>query len=663
MADLSTPLLDTVVNKLADPTLDCRLLANSNATIEYSSTTDGNATAEIAQSTSSPSEEPRPPSQAPIIIQPSIRPSSAPIVVPSDLSTSSESPSTIPSQYPTVPSESDIYETQQFTIFPTSSGSVETPGLSSATPTSVLTSRPSRIRPIRTLSPSRLPSLSPAVLHTESPVMQLSVTQEPSSEQYPNEPSLPPTEHSPILLTTQPSLTSETDTFNSDLSPVFDDRPASTTLTGSIENSGNNTHQTQTTADSQAGAPSIPDENVPYYWSSTSDISSTEYVPNSGLPQDFSFDGPFISVELFLKDHPGDIGWQLLRPDGTSVVEKPVGSYSSLEPDTVVYEFIPIQPLTSSRSIVGDELQWTIINVRGMGLNGGHWNMFSAAPTEGTLLATGDDFGYTDTVWLLVSNEGHISLRDIGLNQQPPESIPSTSVSVDAMQSQDSTDAVNDSLHEKANESLGPNNVQNPQPTTKKRPVLTPSLALIVAVAVVAGICLLFLAFRNARDYYGGNGEVVDEWNIEEPPDEDFSEDNYYPESEQDIMYDEDHSESIDPSGSFDSYEENNTTDSRLDELPKEKRSRAYSGRDEATDAFENEGLSHHLSLDTFGEILSMDAAARTQFFHDSDVNENFGMSNDSVDNIYDLVREQIRENRSESNDPNRGQRRRHSIL
>lgn len=94
--------------------------------------------------------------------------------------------------------------------------------------------------------------------------------------------------------------------------------------------------------------------------SSTSDMSSNEYVPHSGLPQDFSFDGPFVTVELLLIEYPSDIGWQLLWLDGTRDIEKPVGSYSSLKPNTTLFEFIPVKP-SKSRSAAMHELEWTIM--------------------------------------------------------------------------------------------------------------------------------------------------------------------------------------------------------------------------------------------------------------------------------------------------------------
>lgn len=58
MADLTTPLLDTVINKLANPTLDCKaLMYESNSTSESSTNSAGSSTIQIQPSIPSISEE------------------------------------------------------------------------------------------------------------------------------------------------------------------------------------------------------------------------------------------------------------------------------------------------------------------------------------------------------------------------------------------------------------------------------------------------------------------------------------------------------------------------------------------------------------------------------------------------------------------------------
>lgn len=381
---------------------------------------------------------------------------------------------------------------------------------------------------------------------------------ESNTGQYPSHPTILPTK-SPIGHTAQPFLTSESTIPTFNLSPEHDEKPASTTILAGADNSGDSSHQTP--SDSQIVS-SLSEENIQYDWSSTSDMSSNEYVPNSGLPQDFSFDGPFVTVELLLNEYPGDIGWQLLGLDGTIHIEKPVGANSSLEPNTTLFEFIPVQPSTS-RSAALHELEWTITNVKGMGLNGGYWKMYSAAPNERTLLATGVDFGYSDTLWLIVSNDGHITLRDDNaLSHQPPDPPLPMLPTVDATPNQDAIYVENSGLHTQIAESSHPNEIQSPKSITKNRTLLTPLLASVVAVAFVAGVIFLFLASRkNARNF--------DEWNIEEPSERDFFDE--YPKCEQsrwNHMYFDDHSNSIDPPGLFDRYETDTDDGISLDELP-----------------------------------------------------------------------------------------------
>lgn len=83
MADLSTPLLDTVIDKLANPTLECRTLANENSTI-----TAENAAVETLQGMLS-NEQLMPPSLTPIIaprtIQPSTIQPTTPLYCPDDV--------------------------------------------------------------------------------------------------------------------------------------------------------------------------------------------------------------------------------------------------------------------------------------------------------------------------------------------------------------------------------------------------------------------------------------------------------------------------------------------------------------------------------------------------------------------------------------------------
>lgn len=586
-------------------------------------------------------------------------PTSAPIIGPSELLITSESPSTKPSLHDLLPSAS-AFDEMELTSIPTSN-ILDAPSDLSATPT-FLKPPPSQSRPTRpSLTPSKQPlaepSLSPIALFTEAPILLSSVTDEPSNtvsddvycpDEYTGllpwndclgyyycmyavpelpiikcdagklfdaassecldaskvdcthivEPSTAQSPNQPTILPTKSPIQHRPNS-TSDLSPEFDDRPASTTIT---ESGGD---YFQTSSDSQASTSDTSQEdNVPYDWSSTGHVSTTEFIPNSGLPEDFSFDGPFITVELLLKDYPNDIGWQLLWLDGTINVEKPVGSYGSLAPDTIVYEFIPIQPSTS-RSAGVHELEWTIMNLRGMGLNGGQWKMYSAAPSEETLLANGGDFGYTDTVWLLLSDEGDISLRDVNaLDQQPPNSVSPVSEAVDANPNQDTIDDVNAGLHSQMEESLQPNDIQSSQSKSQDRNrfrLLAPALAVIVAIAFIAGIYLLFLAIRkNAHS----SGEERDKWNIEEPPDEDFSE-GY---SDSDSGYNIHHTycvvDNSDTTGSvYDGYEEESTvTDRKRDKLPTVNRNNH--GADNDCDS-----LSHY-SVYTVDEGSSVDAQA-----------------------------------------------------
>jgi hypothetical protein len=591
-------------------------------------------------------------------------PTGAPIVRPSDLSITSEHPSSKPSPHDLLPSASSFDE-MELTIIPTTNF-LDAPSDMSATPT-FLKPPPSQSRPTRpSLTPSKQPlaepSLSSIALFTESPIILSSVTDEPSNtvsedvycpDEYtgllpwndcmgyyycmyavPELPIIkcdagklfdvassecldaskvdcthivePPSADSPNQPTILPTKSpiQHIPNSTSDLSPEFDDRPASTTIT---ESGGD---YFETSSDSPATTSDISQEdNVPYDWSSTGHASTTEFIPNSGLPEDFSFDGPFITVELLLKDYPNDIGWQLLWLDGTINVEKPVGSYGSLAPGTVVYEFIPIQP-SKSRSAGVHELEWTIMNLRGMGLNGGHWKMYSAAPSEETLLANGGNFGYTDTVWLLLSDEGDISLRDVNaLNQQPPNYVSPVSEAVDANPNQDTIGVANVGLYSETEEALQPIDIQNSQPKSPDKNrfrLLAPALAVIVAIALIAGTYLLFLAFRKNANTLG---EESDKWNIEESLDADFFED--YPDSEQNNHHTHCAVEYSDSTGSvYDGYEEESTvTDRERDELPKFNRNNH--GVDFASAVHDNDcdSLSHY-SVYTVDEGSSVDAHA-----------------------------------------------------
>ena len=605
------------------------------------------------------------------------RPTSMSITGPPDLLISSENPSTAPSWHPVAASAPAF----QLSAVPTLDVPDAPTGFSEI-PTLLDTTRPSQSPLKQSLSPStqpiKAPSPPPAALHTEAPILIASVTHEPTNtvleclDEYTGAlpwngcmgyyycidsmPQLPiisceagklfdiassacldasivdcaqisepstgtpnlvttiptksPIDHRSKISTAQPSIESEFSTSSSNITPEFDDRPASMTPSETFEHSVADTSQ---------------EGNAPYDWSTTSDMSSIEYVPNSGLPQDFSFDGPFITVELLIKDYPDDVGWKLLWLDGAMIVEKPIGAYSNLEPNSVVFEFIPIQP-SMSRSAAGHALEWTIMNVRGMGLNGGYWKMYSAAPNEKTLLATGVDFGYTDKVWLTVSNEGHISLRgDSVWSHQPPDSVPPAPTIVDEGPNNQGTTNVQNV----GGELLHPNEVQNPQPRYQNRTLLTPVLASVAVVALFAGICFLFLAFRKNAHTCGEESEFFDKWNIEEPPEEDFFDD--VPESEQDQcnhMYFDDHSDSIDPAGLFDGYEANADTDISPDKLSEENKNKFNHDLNLGPDEDQNDSLSHQ-SVDRFDEAVGMDASVRTQspdlLYHVPDVDEYFG--------------------------------------
>lgn len=281
----------------------------------------------------------------------------------------------------------------------------------------------------------------------------------------------------------------------------------------SIENSGNNFPQTS--LDPQIAAPS---PELPSMALQKDDVTTSETLLST-LP----LVGPFITILLSFNDSPIDIGWQLLSQDETINVARQTGAYSSMKTNTTVYETVSLQ--TSLALSTDIRVQWTIVNVRGKGLAGGSWKIYTASPVEANLLAEGGNFKYTETVWLTVTNEGFISVLDENGFEDPKTNATTTLFpNVAALQ-----------LNEPSN--------SGDQSNAQTNHSLIVGIVLLVVGVLFAAFLLLALSKRmnESESFEDPNffGDTTEDWDLDEEcynPEHDQREhDNYMDDLERSI--------------------------------------------------------------------------------------------------------------------------------
>lgn len=123
-------------------------------------------------------------------------------------------------------------------------------------------------------------------------------------------------------------------------------------------------------------------------------------------PPIFSFDGPFVTLEIKFGDKPSGIGWSVLSYDGTINVAKPPGTYSSYKPKATVYEAVSLD-----NGIEDHQLTVTLSNTYGEGLccsggNDGYFAIYNGQPESSNLLVHGGEFDFYVMLSLFLSADG-----------------------------------------------------------------------------------------------------------------------------------------------------------------------------------------------------------------------------------------------------------------
>jgi len=418
---------------------------------------------------------------------------------------------------------------------------------------------PSKPKPKLTSKPSRQPTLMPSTNPiTEAELAILSLTGIPTSQPQTNKLSHPPTKPplaQPAFATSLAQSLIENN-YTPQKSPNFDSKPTSSPSPSVVPFT-------------QYESPSEDNnkEQSSYSWSSSSNSSSSTentYVPNTPLPQDFDLEPPFIIIELTLNDSPGDVAWQLISLDDDKIIAaKPPGAYGKMETPAIAYEGISLQtdwtPSTGIR-----ELKLTILNVRGRGLDSGNWKIYSGSPIEDHLLAEGVDFEYMDILELAVTNEDLIFLMDASSSRQSEPTLhPNPDADYDG--ANQTTVISHDNDVNALWESLGRDDYQYIQSEdTNEKSIVIPVLVSL-ALALVAGLVLLVLAFRRKTPTHYDDDmmytEPVDEetdfdegsWNVGRNglPEETFY--DYYNTEEQQHAHDMNRNDSVSSTDTSDS--------------------------------------------------------------------------------------------------------------
>jgi hypothetical protein len=364
----------------------------------------------------------------------------------------------------------------------------------------------SQPKPPFTPPPSEFSTQRPTEQTTTSPVLL------PTTAPTLNKPSSHPTEDPTKAPVTQPILASSlAQSFaagnnvsnGSQQLHDMDSKPTSTLADqffAGTNNGFNSHHSTSSGMEPEDSLVEIhgEEDSVSFLWSSSSSYySSVEYGESPSfseyLPDDMHLDRPFITIELLLNDRPEDIGWELLSLARTIKVTKSTGSYATKRPKSIVYEGISLRAVLDSSSDDVHELVWKIWNVGGKGLDsgGGYFKVYGDFPSEGNLLATGGDFDYMDSVAVVVSNDGQISV----VSESTPQAYSKpTSPGKPATGNSLPQDIIDNQFRTR-NFSNEDGLLMHPSKERGKS-ILIPALASFTVIAVVIGLVLIVVASR-----------------------------------------------------------------------------------------------------------------------------------------------------------------------
>lgn len=267
-------------------------------------------------------------------------------------------------------------------------------------------------------------------------------------------------------------------------------------------------------------SPSLGEEPQVINDSNNDPIEAGETTPTMEtqpqLPSNhFTIDGAFVTIEIKLPNNPSDISWSLLSFDGTINVSKPPGTYSSFETDSYIYEAISLENGASDH-----ELTIIISSIGGDGLccshGEGHFKIYNGQPEESNLLLTGGEFGYYEMTSLFLTEDGElVLLSEHSTDEATPTSAENSApvqaaVVINTDQNTQQTNTVEQETQQTdTSEStqsnvgyssffqsgFGSNEDSGEGETTKKSRVV-PALISVVAVSLLIGATLLFVAHK-----------------------------------------------------------------------------------------------------------------------------------------------------------------------
>eukprot|EP00804_Cyclotella_cryptica_P015397 CCRYP_008034-RA/>CCRYP_008034-RA protein AED:0.84 eAED:0.71 QI:0/0/0/0.33/1/1/3/0/609 len=147
-------------------------------------------------------------------------------------------------------------------------------------------------------------------------------------------------------------------------------------------------------------------ENDSYGIHSSVEEADHQQVESTLTSPTFSFEGPFVTIEIKFSDKPSGIGWSLLSSDGTINIAKPPGTYSSYKPTATVYEAVSLD-----NGVDEHQLTVTLSNTYGTGLccsggNDGYFAIYNGQPQSSNLLVHGGEFEYFVMLSLFLSSDG-----------------------------------------------------------------------------------------------------------------------------------------------------------------------------------------------------------------------------------------------------------------